>query len=128
GATVPLWSGGRVDAAVRSSEELLGQTRREHDAEMRNVRLQALSAWHRFRSASETITALESSTRANRIASEGVRREAEVGNRTTLDVLNANQELLVAEDRLDEARHVLQVAAYGLLHSTGRMTAEQWGL
>lgn len=128
GATVPLWSGGRVDAAVRSSEELLGQTRRELDAEMRGVRLQALSAWHRYRSASETITALESSARANRIASDGVRREAEVGNRTTLDVLNANQELLVAEDRLDEARHVLQVAAYGLLHATGRMTAEQWGL
>ncbi len=128
GATVPLWSGGRVDAAVRSSEELLGRTRRELDAEMRNVRLQALGAWHRFRSASETITALESSARANRIASEGVRREAEVGNRTTLDVLNANQELLVAEDRLDEARHVLQVAAYGLLQATGRMTAEHWGL
>lgn len=128
GATVPLWSGGRVDAAVRSGEEALGQRRKELDAEMRTVRLQALTAWSGFRSASETIMALEASARANRIASEGVRQEAEVGNRTTLDVLNANQELLEAEDRLDQARHLLQVAAYGLLRATGQMTAARWGL
>ena len=127
-AAVPLWSGGRVDAAVRSGEEALGQRRKELDAEMRTVRLQALTAWHGFRSASETIMALEASARANRIASEGVRQEAAVGNRTTLDVLNANQELLEAEDRLDQALHALQVAAYGLLRTTGQMTASRWGL
>ncbi len=127
-ASVPLWSGGRLDAAMESSEARLAQTRRELDSEMRRVRQVALSAWHRFRSAAETIAALEASVRANRIASEGVRREAEVGNRTTLDVLNANQELLVAEDRLNEAQHVLQVAAYGLLRATGHMTAAHWEL
>ncbi len=127
-ASIPFWSGGRVDAARQSSEARLGQTRSELDSEMRRVRQQALGAWHRFRSAAETIAALEASVRANRIASEGVRREAEVGNRTTLDVLNANQELLVAEDRLNEAQHILQVAAYGLLRATGRMTAAHWDL
>ncbi len=126
--TIPLLSGGRLGAGINHREETLHQSRRELDSEMRAVRFEALGAWHRFRSASETIMALEASTRANRIASEGVRREAEVGNRTTLDVLNANQELLIAEDRLDEARHAVEVAAYGLLNATGRMTAEHWGL
>ena len=65
---------------------------------------------------------------ANRIALEGVREEERVGQRTLLDLLNAEQELLDAEVQLVITRRELIVAAYTLIAQTGRLNAEEFGL
>ena len=66
--------------------------------------------------------------KANEVALNGVRQEALVGSRTTLDVLNAEQELLNAQVSLISARHDVQVAYYGVLVGIGRLTARTLGL
>ena len=64
--------------------------------------------------------------RANEVALNGVRQEALVGSRTTLDVLNAEQELLNAQVSLVQARRDVQVTYYGVLAGIGRLTARSW--
>ena len=66
--------------------------------------------------------------RANEVALNGVRQEALVGSRTTLDVLNAEQELLNAQVSLVQARHDVQVSYYGVLAGIGRLTARTLAL
>lgn len=66
--------------------------------------------------------------RANEVALNGVRQEALVGSRTTLDVLNAEQELLNSQVSLVQARHDVQVAYYGVLAGIGRLTARTLAL
>src|SRR4029450_3376448 len=66
--------------------------------------------------------------RANEVALNGVRQEALVGSRTTLDVLNAEQELLNAQVNLIQARHDVQVSYYGVLGGVGRLTARTLAL
>ena len=69
------------------------------------------------------VTSFEAQVRANEVALNGVRQEALVGSRTTLDVLNAEQELLNSQVNLIQARHDVQVSYYGVLAGIGRLTA-----
>ena len=74
------------------------------------------------------MTSFEAQVRANDVALNGVRQEALVGSRTTLDVLNAEQELLNSQVNLIQARHDVQVSYYGVLAGIGRLTARTLGL
>ena len=74
------------------------------------------------------IAATEEQVRAAETAFEGVRQEAEVGSRTTLDVLDAEQEALDAEAARISAQANLYIAAYRVLQSTGRLTVKDLGL
>jgi outer membrane protein TolC len=89
---------------------------------------QATQAYEQMKSAQARIESLAAQIRANEIALEGVRQEAVVGSRTTLDVLNAEQELLNARVSMVRSKRDEQVAAYSLLSATGRLTARQLGL
>ena len=86
------------------------------------------NVWESYREAAGRILSTESQLEANSIALEGVRQEAEVGSRTILDVLDAEQELLDA--RVNNARAVRDriVAAYNLLASIGKLNAKELGL
>jgi outer membrane protein len=87
-----------------------------------------IRAWRNLDSARSRIVSFEAQVRANEVALNGVRQEALVGSRTTLDVLNAEQELLNSQVSLLQARHDTQISYYGVLAGIGRLTARTLGL
>ena len=74
------------------------------------------------------ISAFTAAVAAANIALEGVREEANVGSRTVLDVLDAEQELLDARVGLVRAQRDELVATYQLRQAIGEATAEKLGL
>ncbi|GHF25882.1 type I secretion protein TolC [Kordiimonas sediminis] len=122
--TVPFYAGGARHSDVRRNKQLRSQRMVEiHQAE-RLAQESTFVAWDNLRAARGQIMSSEASVRANEIALEGVRQEAAVGSRTTLDVLNAEQELLNARSNLIGAQRDEMVAAYSLLSAIGRLTAK----
>lgn len=81
------------------------------------------NAWNNYLAAQAVIESSREAVRANEIAFEGVEQEAFVGLRTTLDVLNAEQELLNSRLELVRAERDLAVASYGLLQTLGLLSA-----
>ena len=112
-----------MHALVRQSKELLNQRRIEVEETRREVIKAASQAWERMPTTRSQIAARSEAIRANEIALEGVRQEAEVGSRTTLDVLDAEQELLDSRVALVIAERDEYVAGYQLLEAIGRLTA-----
>src|SRR4029078_3461122 len=87
-----------------------------------------IRACRQLDSARSRVLSFEAQVRANEVALNGVRQEALVGSRTTLDVLNAEQELLNSQVNLLQARHDTQVSYYGVISGIGRLTARSLGL
>jgi outer membrane protein/adhesin transport system outer membrane protein len=125
---IPLYQGGAVSSRVREARQTAGQRRIEIDQARRQSREAAIRGWETLNAARATITALEAQVRASEIALEGVRQEALVGSRTTLDILDAEQELLDAQVGLVRARRDEAVASFQLLSAVGQMTAPALGL
>ena len=94
----------------------------------RQVEAQVNAAWQNLVAARVIIISAEASVEANQLALEGVRRESMVGTRTTLDVLDAEQELLNAQVSLVEARRNEQTAAFSLLAAAGLLTPASIGI
>ena len=90
---------------------------------MRQVDESVRNAWEILRASRAAITSTREQVNASSVALEGVRQESEVGARTTLDVLNAEQESLNARVTLVGAERDLAVAEYGLLAAIGKLTA-----
>ncbi len=127
-ATVPIYQNGSEWSIVRQAKELVGQRRNELDSARRAVAENVIRAWRQLDAARSRVTSFEAQVRANEVALNGVRQEALVGSRTTLDVLNAEQELLNSQVNLIQARHDVQVAYYGVLAGIGRLTARTLAL
>ncbi|WP_262696348.1 TolC family outer membrane protein [Kordiimonas aquimaris] len=126
--TVPFYNGGQRHSGIRQAKQVRSQRMMEIYQAERVAQETALVAWNNYRAAQGQILANESQVRANEIALEGVRQEAYVGSRTTLDVLNAEQELLNSRVLLVRAQRDESVAAYNLVSATGRLTAQDLGL
>ena len=126
--TVPLYQSGEEYARIRQLREIAAQRRRELDAARRSARESAAQRWERLQTARARVEAFQASVEANGIALEGVEQEAEVGARTVLDVLDAEQELFEAQVNLVRARADAAIATFLLLGVVGRMTAEDLGL
>ena len=94
----------------------------------REAQEQARSSWADLVSARARIISLQASVNAQQVAFEGVQQEAEVGSRTVLDVLDAEQELLNARVSLVQAQRDLIVAGYQVLSAIGQLTALDLGL
>ena len=127
-ATIPIYQNGSEWSKVRQAKELVGQRRNELDSARRAVAENVIRAWRQLDSSRSRVTSFEAQVRANEVALNGVRQEALVGSRTTLDVLNAEQELLNAQVNLIQARHDVQVSYYGVLGGVGRLTARTLAL
>lgn len=127
-ATVPVYEGGATYAQVRAAKQTAEQRRQEAENVKRQVTENAIRAWTGLETARASIQARASQVRAAEIALEGVRQEAMVGSRTTLDVLDAEQELLNARVEQVRSQRDEVVASYSLLSATGRLTAESLGL
>lgn len=113
---------------VREARQIHRQRRLEVVENQRQVIEQAVTTWSNFSAVQSTIISRQEQVRANEIALEGVRQEAIVGSRTTLDVLEEEQRLLDSRVELIRAKRDQQVAAYQLLSVVGGMTAAKLNL
>ncbi|MFO1183787.1 MAG: TolC family outer membrane protein [Bauldia sp.] len=126
--TVPLYDAGATQAQIRAAKERLGQSRIQLDAARDNVRALAVSGYGSLASARASVAAAEAGVRASQLALEGVQEEQRVGQRTTLDVLNAQQTLVTARTTLVRVQRDRVVATYTLLSATGGLSAQTLGL
>jgi outer membrane protein len=126
--TIPLYQSGAEYSAIRQARQSNSADRIRIAEAERQIREAVAVAWDALKSTQSVITSSEEQVRANEIAFEGVQQEAQVGSRTTLDVLNAEQELLDSRVTLVRAQRDEQVAAYQLLAAIGELTAEDLGL
>ena len=125
---VPLYQGGAANARIRQSKQISAQRRLELDQTRRAVQEQVAHAWRALTSARAQIAAFESQVAAAAVALDGVEQETRVGLRTTLDVLDAEQEHFKAQINLVRAQREEIVAAYQLKAAIGALTARQLGL
>lgn len=126
--TVPLYQGGRVAATVRQNKELLGEARIQVDVTRDQVRANVASAWSQYIAADEQTTANRAVVSASRLALNGVIEERNVGQRTTLDVLNAQADVISAQINLATSERDVVVASYAILSTIGRLSAGGVGL
>jgi outer membrane protein len=122
--TMPLYDSGSVRARVREAKEVVSQRRNEYLQAMRDAQQTATQQFQALTTARAQVEAFDSQIRAASIALEGVKQEAQVGSRTVLDVLDAEQELLNAQVSLVRAQHDAVVASYNLKLAVGELTAE----
>lgn len=127
-AQIPLYQGGAGYSRVRQAQAQASQAQAAVSVAAREVQASIENAWSQFLVATASIRAGREEVRAARMAFEGVREEAVVGSRTTLDVLNAEQELLNARTRLVSAQRDEHVASYALLAATGELSAQELGV
>lgn len=125
---VPIYDGGLAAAQIRQSKELASQSRLVLEQVRNQARTAAVSAWVTSEGAKIALTAAESEVRAAGVALQGVQREAQGGQRTTLDVLNAQQDLTAARSRLITAQRDRVIASYTLLSAIGRLDVRTLGL
>jgi outer membrane protein len=121
--TIPLYQGGADHAAVRETKQQRSQAVLNIADAERQVREQLRTAQEALRSSQTALRLNQDQVEANEIAFEGVQQETRVGARTTLDVLNAELELLNARVAFVSSRRNMYVAAYQLLFGTGGLTA-----
>ena len=126
--TVPIYQGGAEYSTIRQSKETLGQQRLNLDVNRDQARATVVQSWGQLDAAKAQIEATTAQVNAAEIALNGVREEARVGQRTTLDVLNAQQELVNARVALVTAQHDRVVASYTLLAATGGLSMPHLGL
>jgi TolC family type I secretion outer membrane protein len=122
--TVPLYQAGSVYSAVRQSKQVASQRRIQVVEAGRNVREAVVSSWDAVQTTYRNIALRKVQVSAAQLALEGVRQEYLVGSRTTLDVLNAEEELNNARIALAQEERDLIVAAYQVLGSIGKLTAQ----
>ena len=130
GATlrIPLYQGGRASAQVRQSKESLGQARIEVDAVLDEVRTAVTSAWTQFEAGAEVVAANRELIAAAEFALGGVLEERNVGQRTTLDVLNAQADVITAQINRVSAEHDYVLASFAILSAVGYLNVERLGI
>ncbi|MER8378625.1 MULTISPECIES: TolC family outer membrane protein [unclassified Mesorhizobium] len=126
--TVPIYSGGRTSATVRQNKESLSQARIEVDVSRDQVRQAVTSAWTQYTAAQQSVTANRQVVAAAQLALNGVIEERNVGQRTTLDVLNAQATVITAKINLASAERDVVVASYAILSAVGHLSADRLAL
>jgi outer membrane protein len=126
--TVPIYQGGAEYALVRQARQTAQQARGVVDDQRRTAAQAATQAFEQVQASKAQADSARAQIRAAEIALDGVQREAIVGSRTTLDVLNAEQELLNARTSLVQALATVVAQSYTLASSIGRLTAQDLGL
>ena len=126
--SVPIYQGGAAYAQIRQSKELLAQARLQADLQRDVVRASVVSTWGQLETAKAVIRSSQAAVKASEIALDGVREEAKVGQRTTLDVLMAQQTLLNSRVNLVSAQRDRVVASYAVMAASGRLSAANLAL
>jgi TolC family type I secretion outer membrane protein len=126
--TVPLYQGGGEYARVRQSKATVRQRQEDLESVFRSVRQEVTDAWQTLTSARTALESFREQVRAAEIAVEGTPQEALVGQRTTLDVLDQEQDLFQAQVDLVNAAREEILARYRLKAAVGELTATGVGL
>ena len=126
-ASIPLYEAGSVRSRVRQAKNIAGQREVEVIRSKDAARELTVSSWENFQAAKAEIESRKEQVKANAIAREGVHKEAELGTRTILDALNADQELLNSRSALVTARRDEVVARYTLASAIGLMNPNAAG-
>jgi outer membrane protein len=121
---IPIYQGGAEYSVIRQTKETLGQRRIELDLARDQIRATVVQSWSTLEATKAQIIAAQAQVTATEVALNGVREEARVGQRTTLDVLNAQQELVNARVSLVTAQRDRVVASFTLLASVGRLSPQ----
>jgi outer membrane protein len=119
---VPLYQGGGEYSAIRQAKEQLGQARIHSDVVKSSVRAAVIQGFSQFTTAKAAVSFNLKAVKAAEVALRGVRDEAAFGQRTTLDVLNAQQALLTARVNLVTAQRDRVVGSYAALAAIGRLS------
>jgi outer membrane protein len=123
--SIPIYQGGAEYSAIRLDKEAVGQQRLNVDQVRDQNRADVVQAWGQLQAAKAQVEAAMRQNEAAQRALDGVRNEALAGQRTTLDVLNAEQALVSARVSLIVAQHDRVVASYSLLSAVGRLSARE---
>ena len=126
--TIPLYQGGTEYSLIRQSKENLAQQRLTLETTRDQTRASTVTAWGQLVATKAQVISAQAQVTASEIALNGVREEAKAGQRTTLDVLNAQQALVNARIALVTAQHDRVVASYSVLQSIGRLQPQVLGL
>ncbi len=126
--TVPIYDGGTAASQTRQAKELAGQSRLVLEQVRNQARTAAISAFVTNEGTKVALAAAESEVKAATIALAGVRREAQAGQRTTLDVLNSQQDLTAARTRQIVGQRDRVIASYTLLSAVGKLDVQTLGL
>jgi outer membrane protein len=126
--SVPIYQGGSEYSAIRQDKEAVGLQRLSLDQVRDQVRANMEQYWGQLDAAKAQTEAAERQVKYSESAFNGVRNEAQLGHRTTLDVLNAVQALLNARVNLISAQHDRVLASYSVLSSVGRLSPAVLGL
>jgi len=120
--SVPIYQGGAEYSLIRQSKETLAQQRLVLEQTRDQARANVVQAWGQLVAGKAQVQSAQSQVTASEIALNGVREEAKAGQRTTLDVLNAQQALVNARVALVTAQHDRVVASYAVLNAVGRLS------
>ena len=121
---VPVYQGGAEYSLIRQSKETLAQQRLNLEQVRDQTRANVVTAWGQLVAGKAQVQSAQSQVTASEIALNGVREEAKAGQRTTLDVLNAQQALVNARVALVTAQHDRVVASYSVLNTVGRLSPQ----
>jgi outer membrane protein len=126
--TVPVYQGGSEYAAIRQAKETQGQRQLDLHVARDQVRANVWQAWAQLQASKSSIESTKAQVKSAEAALNGVREEARLGQRTTLDVLNAQQELVSARIAMVSAQRDRVVNSYTLLAAIGRLSPQALGL
>jgi outer membrane protein len=126
--TIPIYQGGGEYSTIRQAKETVGQRRLDLATTRDQARATVIQAWGQHEAAKAQIKSAQEQVTASEVAFKGVREEAQSGQRTTLDVLNAQQVLVNARVSLVTAQRDRVVASYTLLSAVGRLSPQVLGL
>ncbi|MBR0753741.1 TolC family outer membrane protein [Bradyrhizobium jicamae] len=121
---VPVYNGGAEYSLIRQSKESLAQQRLVLEQTRDQARANVVTAWGQLVAGKAQVASAQAQVTASEIALNGVREEAKAGQRTTLDVLNAQQALVNARNALVTAQHDRVVASYSVLQAVGRLSPQ----
>jgi outer membrane protein len=122
--SIPVYQGGAEYSLIRQSKESLEQQRLNLEMVRDQARANVVTAWGQLVAGKAQVASAQSQVSASEIALDGVRDEARAGQRTTLDVLNAQQALVNARIALVTAQHDRVVASYAVLSAVGRLSPQ----
>jgi outer membrane protein len=126
--SIPIFQGGLPAAQRRQAQAIASSALEQEIATEREIIAQVRSAYSSWVAANDLIRSSQVAVDAASLSLEGVRAENTVGNRTILDILDAEQELLNAQVQLVTARRDAYVAAFTLLAAMGRAEARDLNL
>ena len=122
--SIPVYQGGTEYSLIRQSKENLAQQRLTLEQTRDQTRATTVTAWGQLEAGKAQVISAQAQVTASEIALNGVREEAKAGQRTTLDVLNAQQALVNARIALVTAQHDRVVASYSVLQAIGRLSPQ----